>query len=818
MPERRLSHYRVVRKIGAGGMGEVLLAQDTQLERSVAIKLMSAELAKDATQRKRFRSEVKAISGLSHPNICVIHEVGETEDGRPFLAMEYIDGQTLDVVMQQRRLRIREVISIGIQVAEALEAAHARNIVHRDIKPANIMLDQRGQAKVLDFGLAKPTGKDELAALTTALTRPGFLVGTPNYMSPEQVLGRELDARSDIFSLGVILYELVVGQRPFTAKTIGETLNLVVNKQPEPLGLENPVFSPALDRIIFKCLEKEPEKRYSSARALAEDLTSLRADAERAAAVAASRDTPAAATPVTVIAPQPAGATQKQNWLTPERAVLVALLLAVVGVGSWTLLHQSNPPQNGATNSKNSTSPTTVPEKSVAVLPFDNFSPDKETDYLSDGLTEEITTALARVPGLRVAARNSAFVFKNRKEDLRKVGGQLGVATLLEGSLRKSGGRIRVTAQLINAMDGLHLWADTYDRSVDDILAVQEDIAAKIAEKFELKPSAAPSGGAPRQVVLNQEAYALYLKGLHAWNKRTKEDLEKAAQLFNQAIDKDPTYAAAHAGLASTYVLLPDYSSRPNSEYFPLARAAAEKALALDPTSADAYAVLGLVYSYGRQYRQAEEQFQHAIRLNPNHATAHHWYGVQLRGLNRMEEAGVEMHQAEALDPLSPIIKFNLLTWMAYTRQYESSLQQCDRYLAAFPDFALFHAGRAWLLDRLGRSPEALTEILAARATVTNSPYHLGQLGFTYAHSGDATNARKVLTELEGWKKQGYAVCGDAAMTLVGLREFDRALDNFEEGFAKGESLVDLLVDPTVDEVRPLPRFQALLQKLGLKQ
>ena len=816
MPDRRIAHYRVVRRIGSGGMGEVLLAEDTQLERSVAIKLMSAELAKDARQRKRFRAEAKAASGLSHPNICVIHDVGETEDGRPFLAMEYVEGQTLDVVMQQRRLKIREVLSIGIQVAEALQAAHAHGVVHRDIKPANIMLDNRGHAKVLDFGLAKRFGEDEAASMTTALTRSGFLVGTPHYMSPEQVLGRELDPRSDIFSLGVVLYELVAGQRPFLSKTVGEILNLIVNQQPEPLGLENPVFSPSLDGIIFKCLEKDPAKRYPSAKALADDLTKLRADAERAATLAASRDTPIA-TPAPQTVLLPAVTPSRRRWLTGDRAMMLALAVAVVGILAWTLMHQRKPAQDTPIAGKGSAPPGAPPPKSVAVLPFDNFSAEKDSEYLSDGLTEEITAALARVPGLRVAARNSAFTFKGRKEDLRKVGAALGVATILEGSLRKVGNRIRVTAQLVNALDGLHLWADTYDRSFDDILAVQEDIARNIAERFELKPASQTSAVPARPAAPDQEAYALYLRGLHSWNKRTKEDLDQAVQFFSQAIDKDPTYAAAYAGLASAYVLLPDYTSRPPREYFPQARAAAEKALALDPASADAHAVLGLVNSYTRQYQQAEDEFKRALELNPNHATAHHWYGVLLRGWNRMDEAGAELRRAEALDPLSPIIKFNLLSWQGFARQYEPALAQCDRYIEAFPDFYLFRFGRAWLLDRLGRSAEALTVALQARSSITNSPYFLGAIGYFYARTGDTANARKVLTELDGWKKRGYAVCADMAQVHVGLHEYDAALDQFEEAVAKGEGLQDLACDPTLDDLRSLPRFQALLKKLGLR-
>ena len=811
MPEKWISHYRIVRKIGAGGMGEVLLAEDTQLGRSVAIKLMSAELAKDPTQRQRFRSEVKAASGLSHPNICVIHEVGESEDGRPYLAMEYIEGQTLDVVMQQRRLRLREALSIGIQLAEALQAAHARNIVHRDIKPSNVMLNQRGQAKMLDFGLAKHLAGDELGSVTTALTRSGFLVGTPNYMSPEQVLGRPLDARSDIFSLGVILYEMVAGQRPFLGKTVGEILNHIVNQQPEPLGLENPLYSPRLDQIIFKCLEKEPEKRFATAQALAEELGRLRTETERSAALAAERDKPPP-TPV----PVPQAASASQNRISSERLVVAAAVLALAGLAFWALLHQRQP--KSGTVATSASSPTTALEKSVAVLPFDNFSPEKDTDYLSDGLTEEITTALARVSGLRVAARNSAFVFKNQKQDLRKVGATLGVATLLEGSLRKAGDRIRVTAQLINAADGLHLWAETYDRNADDILMVQADIASKIAEKFELKVGNDASGAPVQHAAPNQEAYALYLKALHIWNKRGKEELQHAAQLFNDAIDKDPTYAAAYAGLASCYVLLPDYSSRPQSEFFPQARAAAEKALALDPESADAYAVLALVDSYQNHFRQAEEEFQRAIQLNPNHATAHHWYGVLLRSQNRMDEAGIELHRAASLDPLSPIIRYNVLEWMSYRRDYQPALEQCGRDMEDFPAFQLFHAGRAYLLERLGRYREAIQEMLIARSSVTNSPYFLGGVGYLYARSGDADKARNVLDELHEWKKRGYAVCGDIAYVHVGLREFDLAMDEYEQGFANGECFPDILDDPTLDELRALPRFQAFVGKLGLQK
>ncbi len=492
--------------------------------------------------------------------------------------------------------------------------------------------------------------------------------------------------------------------------------------------------------------------------------------------------------------------------------------MAAVAVLAWGLAHWIKSAQStGVLAAKDSVASSVASQKSVAVLPFDNFSAERDTDYLSDGLTEEITAALSRVPGLRVAARNSAFTFKSKKEDLRKVGKTLGVATILEGSLRKSGPQIRVTAQLINAVDGYHLWSESYDSSMSDIIAVQEDIAGKIAERFELKARNEAPPGTARRNAPNQEAYGLYLKGLHFWNKRTKEDLETAAQLFNQAADKDPTYAPAFAGLALTHVLLPDYASRPQMEYFPLARAEAQKTLALDPASADAHAALALVDAYTRQYKAAEDEFKQALRLNPNHATAHHWYGVHLRETDRMDEAIAELRRAEALDPLSPIIKLNILTWQGYARQYDQSLEECNRDLEQFPDFALFMAARAWLLERKGRYPEALAQILKVRAGMTNSPYFLEYVGFIYARSGDETNARKCLAELEDWKTRGYAVRTGIAQVHLGLREYDLALDELNEALTQGDTVSGLLKDPTLDDLRPLPRFQSLLQKAGLK-
>ncbi|MBI3849136.1 MAG: protein kinase [Verrucomicrobia bacterium] len=824
MAEQMIARYRILRRLGVGGMGEVLLAEDTRLERSVALKLMSAELAKNENQRKRFHTEAKAASALNHPNICVIHEVGETEDGRPFLAMEYVEGQTLDVVLQQRRLKIREVLALGAQVADALDAAHARGLLHRDIKPANIMLDRRGQAKVLDFGLAKRFGNGASAVsnLSTADTQTGFLVGTPHYMSPEQALGGELDRRSDVFALGVVLYELVAGQKPFLGKTVGETINKIINQQPDSLGLENPLFSPTLDGIIFKCLEKDPAKRYATAKALAEDLNKLRHESERASAPGVEPAAPVATSPSKEPRAEPtklwqlAAKSDRHEARHVMRLVLgTVLVIAAIAAAGW-FVASTRSTRLANNDTPTSSSVSALAQKSVAVLPFDNFSAEKDTEYLSDGLTEEITTALSRLPGLKVVARNSAFAFKGRKEDLRKVGAALGVTTILEGSLRKAGRQLRVTAQLINVADGYHLWSETYDRSVDDIFAVQEDIARRIAERLQVE-IAGGAQPASHQTAIAPEAHTLYLRGRHFWNERGKDNLEKAVQLFRQAIDKAPTYAAAHAGLASAYAVLPGYSLRPEREYLPLAKAAAVKALELDAESVEAHCVLAHTRMQAYDFKSAEEEFRRAIQINANDATVHHWYGLMLRELGRTDEGLHELRRAEELDPLSPIIKANLIYSLVYARKTEEALSQCQQAVQVFPNFPMLHATLGWLYLKNDQPRQAVAEVTKVRELEKDSPVGLDMLAYVCARAGDPARARRALAEMETWLQKGYAMHGLIAVGYLGLREYDRALDNLEEAFAANESLFGLLNDPVFDDIRSHPRFQALIRKCGLK-
>jgi len=821
MSARMISHYRIVRRLGAGGMGEVFLAQDTQLERPVALKVMSAELAKDPNQRKRFRTEAKAASGLAHPHICVIHEVGETEDGHPFLAMEYIEGQTLDVLLQQRRLKIREILNLGIEVAEALDAAHVRGLVHRDIKLANLMLDQRGQVKVLDFGLAKWVAPDELSATATSVahTQTGILIGTPQYMSPEQALGRSLDPRTDLFSLGVVLYELVAGQRPFLGRTVGETINNIVNQPPAPLGLENPVFSPALDDIILKCLEKEPEKRYASAKELAADLRKLKDDSERALAVTAHDKIPAPVATPTPGEPQPtalwklaakAGASRNSALRWMMGFVAAALLV----LGGWVLFRGGvSKPSAPGTNLT-----ATAQQKSVAVLPFVNMSADKADEYLSDGISEEIITALSKIRGLKVPARTSCFAFKGKNEDIRRIGEQLGVRTVLEGSISKVGNQLRVTAQLINIADGFHVWSETYDRALDDLLAIRTDVAARVVEALKGQLLGEERQQLAKRTTDNAEAYRLYLKGRYHWNRRTGEDIKQAIEYFNQAIGKDPSYALAYAGLADCYVILNEYAGLPGGETYPKARAAALKALELDSTLAEPHAALAYIKAYvDWDWTGAEAEFRQAIALDPNYATAHHWFEVVLDSLHRHEEALAEIKLAQELDPLSPVINANLGSELDFNGKTDLAIEVLHKQIALDPSFLVAHQTLGQVYLGQGKRSEAIAEFETMHRLDGSGVYGLVHLGFAYARVGRSKEAQRIVSQLLELQRQGFDYRGDIAMVQHALGDDEGALDSLEKALAEHSPTVDWLnFDPYSKDLRLHPRAQAILKKMNL--
>jgi serine/threonine protein kinase len=610
-----ISHYRILARLARGGMGVVYEAEDLKLGRHVALKFLPEELANDLQALERFRREARAASALNHPNICTIHEIDEA-DGRAFIVMELLEGQTLRHQIKGKPLEIETVLDLGIQIADALDSAHSKSIIHRDIKPANIFITSRGQAKILDFGLAKLAPQLQVAGSASLptidmseehLTSPGSTLGTVAYMSPEQVRGKELDARTDLFSLGAVLYEMATGTLPFRGDTSALIFNSILEHPPvSPIRL-NPDLPPKLEEIINKALEKDRNLRYQHASEIRTDLQRLRRDTEstRVAAVQASPDKAFKA---------------RKLW------VIVAACIATIGVaavGTW-FLQSGKAPQID----------------SIAVLPFINVSGDANSDYLSDGITESLIGNLTHVPNLKVKSRNSVFRYKGKDVDAQKTGNELGVSALVSGRVVLRSDSIEVSAELTDVRDSTAVWGQHYSGKSTDIISLQQQIAGDIAEKLRSKLSSSEKQQVTKQGTQNPEAYELYLKGRYYWNKRTASDMDTAISYFNQAIAIDPAYALAYSGLADAYIALPSYGGTPNEDYAK-SNAAARKALELDPSLAHPHAVLGgNEMEYEWDFAGGEAEFKKALQLDPNDATAHQWYAEKIAMLGGREARG----------------------------------------------------------------------------------------------------------------------------------------------------------------------------------
>ena len=667
-----VAHYRIVSRLGAGGMGEVYLAQDTKLDRTVALKILPAAVAQDPDRMRRFVQEAKAASALSHPNVAHIYEIGEA-DGVSFLAMEYVEGQPLSRKIGGRPLEASEILEIDIQAADALDEAHSKGVTHRDIKPANIMITPRGQVKVLDFGLAKitrPGSSDETA--TEAMTAPGVILGTVQYMSPEQALGQPVDHRTDLFSLGAVLYEAATGRPRFSGTTPTETLSQVLHSQPEAIARLNYGISPELERIIRKCLEKDRERRYQSARELLVDLKNLKRDTGSAPAISAS--------------PRP-------RVSVPILTVSAGLLIALAAIGAYLWLGRGKPID------------------SLAVLPFVNVSADPNTEYLSDGITENLINSLSQIPKLRVVPRGRVFRYKGRGIDTEKVGRELNVRAVLTGKVVQRGDNLNIQTELVDVAGDSQLWGRQYNRKFSEIISVQEEIAKEVSEKLRLRPTGEEQKRLTKRYTENAEAHQLYLKGRYYWNRRTTETLKRGAEYFQQAIDKDPGYALAWAGLADCFGLYGAFEVLPPRDAAPKAKEAAGKALAIDDTLAEPHAALGLVKAtYDWDWSEAEREFKRAIELSPNYPNAHYNYGGRLVATGRLDEAIAESKRAQEADPLSLIAGAVAGRNFYFARRYGQAIEQLRKTLEMDPNFLRAHWFLARAYEQAARHQEALAE------------------------------------------------------------------------------------------------------------
>ncbi len=827
-PGTRLGHYEIRSKIGEGGMGEVYLARDLELDRTVAIKILPETLASDQQRLQRFIQEARAASALNHPHILTIYEVGVTGNSR-FISTEFIDGETL----RQRisaGLNLAEALEIASQVGSALSAAHAAGIVHRDIKPENIMVRHDGYVKVLDFGLAKLTEPRGSTTDTEAPTRAmvntdaGTVMGTANYMSPEQAKGTQVDARSDLWSLGAVLYEMITRHVPFPGETPTETISLILQRAPAPLTRFAVEVPSELERIVTKTLTKDREERYQTAKDLLIDLKSLKrkleVDAEIERTVAPELRSISSTSSGSIVAPTASGAVAattpavahspssaeyiasgiKQHKLAAAIALLV-LLVGAFGVGAY--LHARN---------------SEVAIESIAVLPFVDQNHDPDSEYLSDGLTEGIINSLTQLPRLKVIARSSVFRYKGKETDPFMAGKELGVRAILTGRIVQRGGNVTISTELVDVRDNKQLWGEQYTERVSDLMSLQRDIAGKIVGNLRLQISGEEHNRMMKHYTENSEAYQLYLKGRYYWNKRTAEALKKSAEYFNQAIEKDPSYALAYSGLADAYGLLPNYSGGSPQEFGPKAKAAARKAVELDDTLAEAHTSLAtMLASYDWNWTESTKEFKRAIELNPNYATAHHWYSDgPLLSTGRVDEAIAEMKRAQELDPLSLIINAELGSNYIFARQYDKAIEQLRKTIEMDPTFyyAQYNLGEAY--EHKGDFQEALKDYQTAYR-LSDDPAMLGFIGHAYAVSGKKDEALKTLDQMKEISRQRYVPAYSFATVYAALGEKDQAFQWLEKSYQDhGPDLALIKVDPLFDYLRSDQRFANLVQRMGL--